>query len=419
MRWLGRRSHRDAEELFRNYVLDADSFWSGKMLRQAEKLQRQVDALTDQLGCGPEGVAEAILAVARRRRPAPPGVYVTGLGSSGSHWLAGMLGELPGFVDVGEVYFSAELRDRLSAFDREDQQFVADAIQLLHGLPGTEIEVESTVNSAAGAYELELYKTWDPRAVVVYLFRDPRDQVLSATFRKDEYRTYQAPSADDREYLLRMCARNRADHDRYRALDQRADHEVAYEDLRDDPIPHLTQIAALAGADVSETALSEVAFRHDAANIRAGRVADKGNLDLGGESQGWRQDADRGLRELLHVELAEVIDALGYPLTECLAVADDVGDPVRIGADDAAPGGRVLCAAGSDRVDDGCVRSILTGQPRVLDLSRTAVTEAIVDDLAAAEGLAAVGLVGTDISPERVARLERQRPDLDVLTTIP
>lgn len=412
-------SQRDSEELFRRYVLEVESFWSGKMQRQAEKLQRQVDVVCERSGLTPEQLVDRVLNLARDREPdPPPPVYVTGLGSSGSHWLAGMLAELPQFADVGEVYFSAMLREELGKLPRESQRLVTDAVQLLHGLSREpQIEHRSTVNSAAGAYELELYKAWDPRSVVVYLYRDPRDQVLSATFRKDEYRNYQAPGADDVEYLLRMCARNRADHGRYRRLELRADLEISYEDLREEPTRHLERIAEVAGVRVGSDALERVAFRHDAENIRAGKVADKGNLDLGGRARGWQNDASRQLRQILHVELAEVVSSLGYPLVECISAADGMGHPHRVATQ---PGARtfrssVQCAAGLKGLTDRDVLDLLRLEPEALDLSRTAVTDGAVDALIDAPGLRVLGLAGTSISADSIRRLREARADLIVL----
>lgn len=385
------------------------------MQRQAEKLRRQLSALERLYGWEPDQVVDRVLDLTRARRPAPPaGVYVTGLGSSGSHWLAGMLAELDGFVDVGEVYFSAELRDALDGLSRrEERLMVADAIQLLHGLSKRlELEDTTTVNSAAGAYELELYRDWDPRAVVVYLHRDPRDQVLSAAFRKDEYRQYQAPRAGDMEYLLRMCQRNRADHVRYQEIGGGADHEVGYQQLRADALPVLAAISASAGRTPGHQQLERAVVRHDADAIRAGEVEADGNLDLGGRSRGWQDDADRELRALLHAELAETIVSLGYPLVECLPEGDGLGEPVRFDTwDGDAP---VVCAAGSAAVTDGVVTEFLAGGPVVLDLARTGVTDDVVTGLARCHSLRAVGLHGTSITAEARRALQEARPELSV-----
>lgn len=406
---------RDAEELFRTYVLDVESFWDDRMRRQADKLQRQVASIERQYGWKPTHVVDQVLALARSRRPTPPpAVYVTGLGSSGSHWLAGMLAELDGFVDVGEVYFSAALREALDGLSTsEERLMVADAIQLLHGLP-TRLDLgdATTVNSAAGAYELDLYRAWDPRAVVVYLYRDPRDQVLSAAFRKEEYRQYQAPEADDMEYLLGMCRRNRSDHERYLKISGTADHEVAYEQLRADAARPLRAIAASAGRPADDQQVENAVRRHDADAIRAGNVEVEGNLDLGGRSRGWRQDTDRGLRAMMHAELAETIVSLGYPLVECLPEGDELGEPVRFDAHDgAAP---VICAAGSTAVTDGVVAEILAYAPVVLDLARTGVTDDAIADLVRCNSLRVVCLHGTSVGEEARRALREARPELTI-----
>jgi hypothetical protein len=310
-----------ARRLFREYVQEVERFWTGDGVRQADKLRRKVGALSRRDGCRPEEVVDGVLQMAdRRSRGRPPPIYVTGLGASGSHWLGAMLGELRGMVDAGEVYFSEPLLDSLEALAEEDRSYIADCLHLLHAwTTSKELVGARIVNSAAGAEKIPIYRSWDPDCLTIYLFRDPRDQVMSATFRKTEYRSFEAPEASDREYLISRCRRNRQDFLRYRQLAQRADLECRYEELRDDTVGLLQRLLLLTGLVYDDRQVERVVFEHRAKNIRSGLTRPRGsNLDLGGTALGWPSDASFDQKRVMHAELVEAVLGLGYPLGDCL-----------------------------------------------------------------------------------------------------
>lgn len=299
-------------EAFLAYVEDPFSFWDGKALRQARKLDKKKRALAEQIGCAPGDVGPRVVAQARERQAAGP-VYVTGLGGSGSHWLSGMLAELGGFFDAGEVYFPTALR-RIFDDDPNQAPVVLDALHLLHSRSYPVVN-ERAVNCAAGAYRTADYLRWDPTSSVLYLVRNPRDQVLSTTFRKAEYRHEVAGRSEDAEYLVERCGISRTDRYGYLKAGIGADATVRYEDLRSSPVSELARIAAVLGVSVNDSQLARIADRFDADNIRAGKVAPTGNLFLEAEGAPWKA---LRWRAAVHVELIDVIESLGYSFGNCL-----------------------------------------------------------------------------------------------------
>jgi hypothetical protein len=72
-------------------------------------------------------------------------------------------------------------------------------------LPDNGKEFRRTVNSAAIIGTVHLRMLQDKDAAVIYLTRDRRDQVLSITFRKNDYGKRVVPEMNDRECLRRRC----------------------------------------------------------------------------------------------------------------------------------------------------------------------------------------------------------------------
>jgi hypothetical protein len=105
----------------------------------------------------------------------------------------------------------AGLLKQLSDLDVDAQACAIDAIHVLQGWPrAADVWASSIVNCAAGVQKLRLCKRWDPGAIGIHLVRDPREQVLSVTFRKTGFRRYEETDASDTEYLQRMAQRNAA-----------------------------------------------------------------------------------------------------------------------------------------------------------------------------------------------------------------
>jgi hypothetical protein len=296
------------------YLAQPHQLWGPQAPRHADKLETKKRAIRERDGLRDQEIVDAVLSMAATRRigrPAP--VYVTGLGGSGSHWLSGMLNDLGGLVAAGEVYFPRGLLEQLRAFDDAGQACAIDAIHILHAWPrSVDVSAASIVNCAAGVSKLPSYKRWDAHSVGVYLVRDPRDQVLSVTFRKTKFRRYEDPEATDEQYLQRMARRNVASYRDYLAVSHHVDVACRYEDLRGDARPVLRRILQALGREIDDVRVDQVAIDHNAETIRAGKGARISNLDGGGRARSWHEVADAAQQRMLHTYLADVIHGLGY-----------------------------------------------------------------------------------------------------------
>lgn len=304
-----------AEEALRQYIDDPFRFWEGHSARQAEKLARKLELWASRHGWSPVEVADRVLDAAHERSPNSP-VYITGLGGSGSHWLAGMLADTGRFFYVGEVYFPPALADALD--DDPEAPIIVDALHLLHHPDGLPVAGERAVNCAAGSAWIYRRIHWDPGAHSVYLIRDPRDQVLSTTFRKDEYRRFVAPDVDDRAYLEHRVQLNLTDRRHYVGGGINADVIVRYENLRADAHRELSRVLAAVGEKVEDDVVAEAVRRHDARRIAEAKEAPVGNLNLQHGLKSWA-DLPPEWVTAIHAELIDVIEELGYPFGPCVS----------------------------------------------------------------------------------------------------
>jgi hypothetical protein len=469
---MRKRHQQDWRTVVTAYLTSPHDFWGAEAPRHADKIETKKRALRQRDGLDDGEIVDAVVSMASKRRherPAP--VYITGLGGSGSHWLSGMLNDLGGLVATGEVYFPPRLLEQLQDLDHADQACAVDAIHLIHGWPRTaDVWAAGIVNCAAGVQKLRLYKRWDRHAVGLYLVRDPRDQVLSVTFRKAGFRNYEDADASDADYLRRMAERNVASFRQSLEVADLIDIRCRYEDLRADPRPVLRSVLEALGRAVDEATVERSATMHDAATIRAGEGTKITNLDEGGRAQTWEQ-TDPGQQRTLHAHLADVIHGLGYPPGDCMgtplpehalpartlrfpngppgplyARVDGTwthleaagagfevpaGTPalLRIGGE----GGRqaagdlsalehcggddiqALCVAGNADVDDDALARLsgLTGL-RTLDLARTSVTDAGLKHLEPLDGLQQLQLAESTTTAEGRARLSARLSQLTI-----
>ncbi len=452
------------------YLTAPLAYWGPDAPRHADKLERRKQAIRDRDGLGDQAIVSEVLRMAARRRaqrPAP--VFVAGLGGSGSHWLAGMLEDATDLVAAGEVYLPRALLDELDGLSDADQACVIDAVHLMHGWPRSAgAWALGLINNAAGVGMLPRYLRWFPDATVVHLRRDPRDQVLSVTFRKPEFRRYVAASASDDQYLQRMIRRNAAAYRAYLAARELVDVTCRYEDLLDDPRPALHAVLAALRHDIDEQRVELAIERHDADAIRAGRSTVTSNLHGGGAAPSWRDLRDRARQRVLHAGLADVIHGFGYPPGDCMgshlpdgdlpdrSLAFPAGQPgllyerrdgtwrrwdtdrsrvhltagtavlLRIGTEDADLRGlrdlaagdvQALCLAGNTRLGDEAVAHVsgMTGL-QTLDLADTAVTDGGLAQLARLRGLQQINLAGTATTARGRADLAARLPQVTIWT---
>lgn len=313
-------------------------------------------------------------------------------------------------------------------------------------------------------------RLWGHDCVFIHLVRDPRDQVLSFTHRKPGARA-NYPIEPLEDFLRLMLIFNRTSLAEIMMAPVHPDLVCRYEDLVAGAAPALRRIVERVGVAVEDQLIEDVAFRHSAEARRQGVGAALGNLSKT-PTKTWRESATAQERLLMHAGLAEVVDTLGYDLDDCagrpldfspigstveLRLADDVvlgelhvrwsagsrwermghaagevtvpqgamvrlrcpggwtAEPARMA--EVLPPGSVssVCFAGNSTIRDADVARLARWSGLVeLDLARTPVTDACIDDLAAIETLRHVSVVGAGISAEGVDRLRRARPDCDV-----
>ena len=322
---------QESLDLLRRYLLSPDAYWEeGLGWRQASKLRgmRVRAATAEQIG-ETEVVEWVVRGAQQRAEDRPPPVYVVNIGGSGSHWLASMLSELPGLSDAAEVYIPPPLQTEIGDLSLREQAIIVDGIHLLHAW-GLSADWKSTymsgiVNTAHRPQLINRFRLWDPDCTVIHLFRDPRDRALSVAYRKPAFRGESAPGVDDETYLRSKAKRSDTYLRRYLRSEHQADIEIRYESIRANPESELKRISDVVGIPATPDEISAAVYRHNAENIRAGRVKPKGNLDEGGRNKGWRAASSRDRRVMHHI-LAFPTTVLGYQNDDCLG-RDVIGIP--------------------------------------------------------------------------------------------
>ncbi|WP_146908309.1 sulfotransferase [Arenimonas daejeonensis] len=313
----------DWKQWVRDYFRDPVSAWGDIRERQVVKLESVISIALKRHGLSRDSFVESLIAAVQQRAPDQTlPVYLVNLGGCGSHWVSRMMAQSAGLMDAGEVYLPQRQYAELRTQDREQAARMMDATELAHGLlyglDPADFASARMVNSAHGCEKISFYRWLRPDAKVIHLVRDPRDRTMSVSFRKAEYRAYEATGLDDFEYMLSKARRSQSYWDRYSGLRHKADVQVSYEDFRKRGPDTLRNMLAAIGLEISTEVAADVSHRNSPEFLRSteGMSAERGNLDQGGVAKSWR-DMEPNYRRSMHAVMARAISGQGYALCDC------------------------------------------------------------------------------------------------------
>lgn len=253
-------------DLLTRYCNEPEQFWSESSSRQARKIAQRLRRAGDLLDGGRRGAPQAFAGLAVRRHPQRRRtVYLSNIGSSGSHWLEAMLVDGAGFIGAGEVYLPPRFSDEVNALSAPEAACFIDALHLLHAVVDPRRDRLDSVINSQHAPRPQVFLDADIKALRVLLIRDPVEICLSRTYRKDEYRQDVAPDSDDDAYLEANVKKVKAFF--AKARPEFFDLLIRYEDLKADPVPGLVAICALTNMPFDTVALGRTAQEQSAEQV--------------------------------------------------------------------------------------------------------------------------------------------------------
>ncbi|MBC7987472.1 MAG: hypothetical protein H7X93_12530, partial [Sphingomonadaceae bacterium] len=279
--------------------------------RSFGKMQRAARAFADATGVARGALAEYLTELAiERAESAPRPVQMLTIGGSGSHWIGTLLQDAARAIFVGEVYFSQDVRPLLDALGPGEADRLIDAVELLHmfyaparAAPRDRLRTGAIINSAHGAPSFEFARRYRLGGRSFELRRDPRDQVLSVTYRKPAFRKLQAPDATDEEYLRVKARKNRLHGLALTELGDRPEIVLRFEDVEASPAVAIRALCDALGMPCAEADLA-AAIERRAPRSRAGGAR-------------WHAEASVDELRIIHGLAVESMAEQGYPLCDC------------------------------------------------------------------------------------------------------
>lgn len=313
----------DWKEWISSYFSQPGDLWGNPKERQVVKLESVLTIAREGHGLDREAFVSKLLEAVEAREPSTTRpIYLVNLGGCGSHWVSRMMAQSAGLSDAGEVYIPPAQYAELLKRDPETAARIMDAIEvahgLLYGLAPADMRHARMINSAHGCEKIAFYRALPRSAKVIHLIRDPRDRTMSVSFRKEEFRAYEATGLDDFNYMMSKARRTQSDWHRYVALTDKADVQVRYEQFRKEGARALQDMLAAIGVPVSAEAAAEVSHRNSPEFLRQNGSSrhERGNLDQGGVATSWR-DTEPRFQRAMHALMARTIQEQGYALCDC------------------------------------------------------------------------------------------------------
>ncbi len=305
-----------AEEVLERYIGEPESFWRGVGIRHAAKVVKAANAFAKAGIERPDRLSRRLLTHVRNHRDRffRP-FFVMGAGGSGSTWLGAMLGDFSNFRYGGEIYIPTGMLYLYQRFRNQEAKDLIWSVMMLHawGLTDPEADFEyEFVNSARSIFSYDILKEIWPAGRFVYLIRDPRDQILSVTYRKMKYRGELKPGISDRSYLLYNAKKNAKINREFKRIENSSICITKYEDLKQDTVGELKKIVDYFLLDIADPEIVSAVYRNSAENMRSGKVKMRGNLDEGGVARHWKNILSDKDKKLIKPIVGKILLELGY-----------------------------------------------------------------------------------------------------------
>jgi hypothetical protein len=277
------------------YIRNPESFWRGPMLRHAAKIHETGKSFQRHGVKHPRDLAELLISeVGRVRDVRQSPVFIMGAGGSGSTWLGRLVGDLPGYQYGREIYIPPGVSYLYRKLKTPHMSEAIWAIMLLHSCGYSDDPMNfdhEFVNSARSIKDFDILQAIWPKGKFIFLVRDPRDQVLSVTYRKADYRKAIAPDKNNLEYLLYNAKKYMKLYKLYKYYCSKYPniiYTIKYEDLKKDTCDELIKLRDNFKMSNANEEIAKSVFDNDAENMRTGKVKKRGNLDEGGLAKDWR-----------------------------------------------------------------------------------------------------------------------------------
>ncbi|CAM3611517.1 hypothetical protein [Halomonas lysinitropha] len=172
--------------------------------RQMEKLRKRVDKAIEKLGLTPgELVDEVIFLSELRLKAKAKTIFLSNIGSSGSHLFQACIARAWPSIPLGEIYLPKKLIQDVEPLSKDEKNLVCEAYLLLHDYTYSErYNTTAFLINTLHHPKLSNFRRWSANYRSALILRNPVDIVVSRTFRKNDYKSYLGKDGcSDKEYL--------------------------------------------------------------------------------------------------------------------------------------------------------------------------------------------------------------------------
>lgn len=190
-------------EIIERLVVSPEYFWE-ENTRQAEKLRKRVHKAKNTLTLTGQELVEDVFQIAESRLNAGSRtVFLSNIGSSGSHLFQACIANAWETIPLGEVYLPPSLIEVTDGISGDDLHLLAECYLLLHDVEfKNRYKQDAIIINTLHHPSLSRFGVWSKNFSSALIVRNPVEIVLSRSFRKNEYRSYLGgDQVSDWEYL--------------------------------------------------------------------------------------------------------------------------------------------------------------------------------------------------------------------------